>query len=156
MQTKERRAIAARLLRQKVDSILHENSTANIITMGDFNDEPSDESISMDYGARCDTANFQPTDMLNLMCPFQGKKGSHKYRETWSIIDQIMISNALVNNRSHLSILKQKAQLFEPSFLLVDDEVNMGQKPFRTYLGPRYIGGFSDHLPVFVDMVVSQ
>jgi endonuclease/exonuclease/phosphatase family metal-dependent hydrolase len=153
MQTKERRAIAGRLLRKKVDSLLHENTNANIITMGDFNDEPSDESMSVAYRSRCDTADFKPLDMLNLMCRFQGKTGSHKYQETWSIIDQIMISKPLVQNLNHLRISEQKAHIFSPDFLLQDDKVHMGQKMFRTYVGMRYFGGFSDHLPVFVDVI---
>jgi endonuclease/exonuclease/phosphatase family metal-dependent hydrolase len=153
MQTKSRRAFAGELLRQKVDSILAENSLANIITMGDFNDEPSDESITISFRSRCDTTNFQSDDMFNLMCRFEGKKGSHKFRETWSIIDQIMISKSLVKNINGLSISDQKAHIFEPDFLLEDDRVNMGKKPFRTYIGTRYHGGFSDHLPVYIDVV---
>ncbi|MCL2027259.1 MAG: endonuclease [Bacteroidales bacterium] len=155
MQTKSRRALAGNLLRQKVDSILAEDPTANIITMGDFNDEPSDESIAISFRSRCDTTNFQSDDMLNLMCRFEGKKGSHKFRETWSIIDQIMISKSLVKNINGLSISDQKAHIFDPDFLLEDDRVNMGKKPFRTYIGTRYHGGFADHLPVFID-VISQ
>ena len=156
MQTKARRAFAGRLLREKVDSILAQNPMANIITMGDFNDEPSDESMTVSFRARCDTANFQPTDMLNLMCRFEGKKGSHKFQETWSIIDQIMISKSLVKNINGLFILDQKAHIFEADFLLEDDRVNMGKKPFRTYVGPRYIGGFSDHLPIYMDLIISR
>ncbi len=153
MQTKERRAFAGRLLREKVDSIFLQNPRANIITMGDFNDEPSDESMSVAYRARCDTSNFQPGDMLNLMCRFEGKGGSHKYQETWSIIDQMMISKSLIRGLVGISVIEQKAHIFSPDFLLQDDPVNMGKKPFRTYVGPRYIGGFSDHLPIFVDVV---
>jgi len=153
MQTQSRRAFAGRLLREKVDSILAENPTANIITMGDFNDEPSDESIAVAFHSRCDTTNFQSDDMLNLMCRFEGKKGSHKFRETWSIIDHIMISKSLVKNIHGLSVLDQKAHIFEPDFLLEEDRVNMGQRPFRTYIGTRYHGGFSDHLPVFIDVI---
>jgi len=156
MRTIDRRAFAGRLLRQKVDSILAENPTANIITMGDFNDEPSDESIAVSFRSRCDTANFQSDDMLNLMCRFEGKKGSHKFRETWSIIDHIMISKSLVKNITGLSVLDQKAHIFEADFLLEDDNVNMGKKPFRTYIGPRYHGGFSDHLPVFMDVISAR
>ena len=153
MQSQGRRMFAGRLLREKVDSILAENPTANIITMGDFNDEPSDESIASAFRARCDTADFQPNDMLNLMCRFEGRYGSHKFRETWSIIDHIMVSKSLVENVHCLSVLDQKAHIFAPDFLLEDDRVNMGKRPFRTYIGARYNGGFSDHLPVFMDVI---
>jgi len=42
-------------------------------------------------------------------------------------------------------------QIFDAPFLLQDDEVWFGKKPFRTYYGAKYIGGFSDHLPVYSD-----
>ena len=41
-------------------------------------------------------------------------------------------------------------------FLLETDATHMGYKPYRTYLGPRYIGGYSDHLPIFLRLQVSQ
>ena len=49
-----------------------------------------------------------------------------------------------------------EAIIFDAGFLLEEDEKYYGKKPFRTYLGPRYHGGFSDHLPVYLDLVVDE
>ena len=45
--------------------------------------------------------------------------------------------------------------IFSPGFLLETDEINMGIKPFRTYVGFRYQNGFSDHLPIYIDLLKS-
>ncbi len=44
------------------------------------------------------------------------------------------------------------AKIFASDFLLEEDERYLGQKLFRTFVGPRYTGGISDHLPVFIDL----
>ena len=38
--------------------------------------------------------------------------------------------------------------VYDAPFLLVPDEKYGGVKPRRNYLGPRYMDGFSDHLPL--------
>ncbi|MGM0498283.1 MAG: endonuclease, partial [Bacteroidota bacterium] len=38
------------------------------------------------------------------------------------------------------------------SFLLEKDEKYIGKKPYRTYVGFKYNGGFSDHLPIILDL----
>jgi hypothetical protein len=55
-----------------------------------------------------------------------------------------------MNNK--LYTLVTDAHVFEADYLLENDEKYLGKQPFRTYLGMKYQGGFSDHLPVFVDL----
>ena len=59
----------------------------------------------------------------------------------------------LLNDKYRLHYQEGSANIFHPDFLLTDDETHGGKKPFRTYLGPRYLGGFSDHLPVYIDLI---
>ena len=40
--------------------------------------------------------------------------------------------------------------IFAPPFLLEPDTAWLGDKPRRTYAGPRYNGGLSDHLPIIL------
>ena len=51
-----------------------------------------------------------------------------------------------------LCYVEKSASIFHPDFLFVNDENYGGKKLFRTYVGPRYHGGFSDHLPVYIDL----
>lgn len=41
-----------------------------------------------------------------------------------------------------------------PSFLLIKDKTWRGERPFRTYYGFKYEGGYSDHLPLIVDFLL--
>jgi predicted extracellular nuclease len=154
MATKQLRFMAGQLLRKTVESIFAEDSNANIITMGDFNDEATDESIVEGFGAICASKGLQSysksLQMFNLMCGLKTDVGTHKYQDTWSIIDQIMVSQNLYLGENKLTA--NKANIFTADFLLVDDAKYLGKKTNRTYIGFKYNGGYSDHLPVYVDM----
>ena len=52
-----------------------------------------------------------------------------------------------------LYIKNKTAVIFNADFLLIDDQKFMGKKIFRTYIGGRYQGGFSDHLPLYIDLI---
>ncbi|MEG1572234.1 MAG: endonuclease [Bacteroidales bacterium] len=145
-----KRAFVAKVLKNAILKIYAQNPKANILVMGDFNDEPSDPSITQVLGASCQSVDTQ-TFLFNLMCPFQGKEGSNKFRQEWSIIDQIMLSPNLYFNSNKEETHIQQAHIFAPSFMLMKDEIYMGIKLFRTYNGMKYLGGFSDHLPVYWD-----
>jgi predicted extracellular nuclease len=153
--TMEKRERAGDILRKKVDSIFGSNPQARMLIMGDFNDYPDDKSITQHLKA---TLNMSDTALnknclLNLMYPYMNKNniGTHKYQQHWGILDQIIVSQALFNAKIGLRT-KNAAHIFNADFLLEKDENNMGVKPFRTYLGMKYVGGFSDHLPIFVDL----
>jgi len=78
-------------------------------------------------------------------------KGTHKHQGEWGILDQIIVSGNLLNPTNSFFTLQQDVQVFEVDFLLETDENFLGKRPFRTYIGMRYHGGFSDHLPLVVD-----
>lgn len=141
--TAPKRLAAARFLTKKVDSITKTNAHAAIIIAGDFNDEPSDESI---------TALLEEAESDRLISlPLSGNTGTTKYRSQWYLFDQVIVSKSLTHEKNGLSVKEMQIGMFP--FLLHDDERYGGEKPYRTYLGPRYQGGFSDHLPVFIDIV---
>lgn len=137
--TDHKRAAAAQLLRAALDSIVCRNPSAFVLAMGDFNTVPQDSSLHL----------LRTAPYVNLMhnTRWQGKQGSHKFRENWSTIDHIIVP------RSTLTQLhRQQSFRFDPPFLLQEDEKYMGHKPFRTFYGARHLGGYSDHLPVYVDI----
>ena len=126
--------------------------------MGDFNEEPNNESITDFLKAKSDTSNLALSDLFNLMPELHkaSQLGSHKYKGNWSFLDQVIISASLLLDKNHIHLSTDKAQVFKAGFLLEDDPVYLGKKPFRTYSGPRYLGGFSDHLPVYIDLIFSD
>jgi predicted extracellular nuclease len=147
------RIYVASILRKTVDSIFTTNKTAKIIIMGDFNDEPGDKSIIEILNAKIPGILFTENNIYNLAYPLKKKgPGTLKYRETWSLFDQIMVSGTLLANRESLHTMVSDFHIFDAAFLLQEDNKYFGLKPIRTYERFTYKGGFSDHLPVYLDL----
>ena len=153
--TKPKREFVAAVLRKQVDSLFIAENNPNIIIMGDFNDEPWDESINDFLQAKIDTATLQKNDLFNLMSSYKkdGVEGTSKYLEDWSIIDQFIVSANLISGKQPLQVLNSGAQIYNPDFLFEDDFKHLGEKPFRTYVGFSYNNGYSDHLPIYIDLI---
>ena len=149
--TVPKRNYYASVVRSLVDSLMTENPRAKVLITGDFNDYATDESMRdylrvKEYGSRL------PRDALyNLMLPLarQSLRGSHKHEDFWGCLDQFIVSDAWLTDTCGVRQVGG-AYIFDADFLLVDDEKYGGKKNYRTFLGPRYIGGFADHLPVYV------
>lgn len=145
------------MVKEHCDSILSLNLNANIVIMGDFNDSPSDKSISEALEAIPFSPNtfelevYDTTRLYNLFYQFVGNPliGTHKYQSQWSVLDQIIVSgNLLVSGK----VNARSAYIFRAPFLLEEDKKNMSVRPKRTYNGLKYNGGYSDHLPVVIEL----
>jgi endonuclease/exonuclease/phosphatase family metal-dependent hydrolase len=146
--TVPKRKFVASMVRNLSDSLLAVNPNANILIMGDLNDSPYEESVSKVLRAKMDSVNLAPDDLYDMLAGagISWKKGTIKFREEWETIDHMIISRPLLKY-THPNGL----HIFDAPFLLQDDEAWYGKKPFRTYYGAKYIGGYSDHLPVYAD-----
>lgn len=152
METIPFRAMAARNVLRQVDSIVAAStSTPKIIIMGDLNDCPTDPSIDKVLNAKPLGEN---TFLVNLITnPKElGFDGTIKHNAEWTIFDQIIVSSPVVSDTANLHYKPSSARIFSADFMLLDDESYGGKKIFRTYIGPKYFGGFSDHLPVYIDL----
>lgn len=76
--------------------------------------------------------------------------GTIKHQGSWSIFDQVIVSPGIIEGASGCRLLSEQTEIFKADFLLEPDETYTGNKPFRTYSGPSYNNGFSDHLPVSI------
>jgi len=154
VETEGNRILAAIVLRNKVDSILNMDPLAKIILMGDFNDDPEDVSIIQGLMTLAPSDSYLPDKLYNLSVePTSGPvKGTLKYRGSWNMFDQIIVSGSLLSDTQELRTGKNYYRILQNGFLVETDETYSGVKPFRTYLGFRYHGGFSDHLPVVLEM----
>ncbi len=146
----------AAFVRHKVEAILKETPNAQIIITGDFNDYPHDESFK-EY-LQTSKVKTDPNALINLMENLVEEQGigTHKNKEFWGALDQIIVTGNFFHSNSNYQLRPQKAFVFAPPFLLVPDEKYGGVKNFRTYLGPRYIGGYSDHLPVYIMLKIKD
>ena len=113
-----------------IDSITALRPSAQICVLGDFNDGPQSKTIKRGL-----------PQLKNLM---KGeKRGSYKYHGNWECIDQILVTTPLAER-----IIK--SGIYYNPMLLEDDITYGDKKPSRTYVGWKYNGGFSDHLPAFL------
>ncbi|MGM9765403.1 MAG: hypothetical protein ACI3ZO_03505, partial [Candidatus Cryptobacteroides sp.] len=129
--TAGRRIAASVALRDLCDSIIS-SGTSSVVAMGDFNDVPSSSAFNP----------LKPM-MLNMSEAFENAgEGSIRFNGRWDMIDMFWVSPAL-SGRVEMGIVKLP-------FLMVWDNVHPGFKPLRTYSGPRYLGGVSDHCPVLL------
>ncbi len=150
--SEKRRMLVAGMLRKKVKSILAGDSLANILIMGDFNDNPGDESLRKVLRAIPAQKINQDKVLINLMFPLAARnEGSYCHQHNfpeWDNLDQIIVTGNIYNDRSGIEAIGNRAYIFRKSWLMDQN----GVRPFSTFLGPRYLGGFSDHLPVYIDL----
>ncbi|MBK6609931.1 MAG: endonuclease [Sphingobacteriales bacterium] len=154
LETDPKRTYTAITLKNYVQTILKQNPQANIIIMGDLNDPPNEESVLRDLDARPDTTQFATTALYNLMHPRlkNWHEGTHKYEEHWTILDQFVVSGNLLLRTKGLATTHANAQIFTAPWLLEQEDIRLGDRLFRTYIGMKYVGGFSDHLPIILDL----
>lgn len=149
------RLFAAQKLRTEVDSLLKGRFHPQLIIMGDFNDYPTNKSINkiLEAEAPPATSEVSPLKLYHLLARKAKSRdfGSYKYRGEWGLLDHLIVSGTLLDATKNFFTNEEKANVFQPSFLLIDDEKYGDKEPFRTYKGMRYQGGFSDHLPIFTD-----
>ena len=77
--------------------------------------------------------------------------GSYRYRGEWQTLDHVIVSGSLLNGESGVRA-SRKMSVYDAGFLMEEERGMFGIRPKPTYRGPRYIGGYSDHLPVFIDL----
>jgi len=152
-ETEPRRMAVARMLRHVCDSLAHHHPRAGIVLMGDFNDEPTEPSLTEGLGALRYSGAASAHTLYNLMLHFNDG-GTHKFQKSWSIIDQFIVNGNLLSVEKGLSLKPEDAHIFKADFLVEADETNLGDRPYRTYAGMKYQGGFSDHLPIYLDIWV--
>ena len=157
LETVGSRSCSAAILRAKVDSIVSaapEGYQPKVVMMGDLNDCPTDPSVYDVLRAR-HPSELEEGCLINLFGKNDGLgfEGTLKHQADWQIFDQIIVTPAVMDDREGLHYQEGSARIFHADFMLEDDEAYHGKKLFRTYIGPRYFGGFSDHLPVYIDLI---
>ncbi len=146
MNTVALRALAAKTLLHVVDSVCSVQPGARILILGDFNDNPDDKSIQLLMrDGKCHLVELTP------VVDYGNTKGTIKHNADWAVFDQVIISPAFLSGKG-IHINDRIMHIFDADFLLKNDEKNPGKKLNRTYTGFTYEGGYSDHLPVYVDV----
>jgi predicted extracellular nuclease len=149
-----RRIVAAQTLRARLDEIFSQDSTADVIMLGDLNDEPSNNSVSKTLRATGDLNQVLASSdgtLYNFMAGYQGI-GTYYYQNHWERIDHAIISKGLFDNKG-FSIIRNSFAVFHRTYMFERDrDGKPTEKPFRTFAGQRYLGGYADHLPILLEI----
>lgn len=147
-ETQQKRDLAAGILRHKLDSLLLKNPNCKFLLMGDFNATPEETCFTKILGATQEKSKSGSTKLVNMARFWKNEKiGTIRSRGKWEIFDQFICSDNLLEGDG-LQISPKETNICKASFLFEDDKRYLGKKPFRTYMGPIYHGGVSDHLPI--------
>ncbi len=133
-----RRAAAKGVLERAVDSLLRIDPASRILVMGDFNEAAITVAGLAAPPFAAPHAVPSTAVAASTPAPPAAAPGTIKYHGRWEQIDHFFVS----------PLMEGHMQIFAPPFLLEDDPAYLGTKPRRTYIGPRYHGGLSDHLPI--------
>ncbi len=138
-----KRAFILSEIRGRILSLLNKDKE-HVILCGDFNENPDDENLIKIL--------FDDSQNKVLENPFLELFSTRNYStfhyKSGLLFDQIILSKSLFNN--DLAISYKKAGIFN-SEKISSRTGNFKGRPFRTYAGTRYLGGYSDHFPVFVE-----
>lgn len=155
-ESEPKRVYVASVLRKAVDSLFQKDPNARIVIMGDFNDEPSNTSLNKTLGAtewQREVANELPSKALyNLGAAIERRGEGTEYYKGWDVLDQIIVSGSLLDGRSKATT-RDEETVFNADLVIFKDKAG-NRLPNRTYTGPIYRGGFSDHFPVFIPIYV--
>lgn len=138
-ETAYKRLVASKKVLDIIEKLKKKYLDPKIIIIGDFNDNPNNSSIQflMKNDEICNT-----TEKL-----WTRDRGSLNHEFQWNLFDQIFISRNLLEpfkNGYHF----ESVNIFDSKFVSHSKGKYKGQ-PFRTYIGKKYMGGFSDHFPVY-------
>jgi len=160
-ETEEKRMRFADVLRKNVDSLFRMNKNANIIIIGDLNDNPNNKSVADVLKAQKVSDKTKPETLYNLSYSnFENKEYSYYYhdynndKKEWNMFDQIIVSDHIISKKTGLTLAEKKENIFKKDWMLYKNKSGE-MLPNRTYGGKKYYGKYSDHLPVYINFSVN-
>lgn len=148
-----RRVTVALKVRSILDEIRKDDPQANLLLMGDFNDDPFNKSISEVLQAQAEPINLAPDALFNAhyLMHQVDSVGTLTYRGKWNLFDQILLSPSLLQPSRKLSYIPQSVGIHRPEFMQVGGDGPAKDMPRRAiYRGEFQKNGYSDHFPVYV------
>jgi len=135
----DKRVAAAKIACNFIDSVQKANGYP-IIFLGDLNDHPENNAPKL------------IDERLHPMITKESgpTKGTHFYNNEWGILDHIYVSANFIDKKN--GVVSNSGQIHNFPFLMEEYKGNI--QPKRTYAGSKYLGGYSDHLPVSIQFKI--
>lgn len=133
-----------------MDNSFAANKNASIILLGDFNDEPYDSSLVKILKATGDKhlvldSNYLYNPMVALKT---AGLGTHRHGDNWNLLDQCIVSRSVMPFLTDVRIFNTESMFLKSRSKFADPE----KRPWPTYSGSKYLGGYSDHLPIVITL----
>ncbi len=143
------REAAAAAVKEVCDQITAEHKDADIIIMGDLNDDPNSKSVSSVLQTKYKKEEIKSGDLYNpWLAQLKKGQGTLAYGGAWNLFDQIIVSSGLVNAGAD-EFRFYDAKSYSRGDMTQKISPYMGS-PYRAYGGSRFIGGYSDHFPTYI------
>ncbi|MBO6517306.1 MAG: endonuclease/exonuclease/phosphatase family protein [Bacteroidia bacterium] len=153
-ESEPKRRQAAKSLLELKDSLIKSDPKANLVIMGDFNDEPTNVSITEELGAVSAAEGISNTQVFNAMWALkESGKGTYCFRGNWNMLDQLMVNGNLLNGKTW-DYQPNSAEILDSKWLRQGEGKYEGY-PLRTFGGRKYLKGYSDHFAVSILLLSS-
>lgn len=147
-----KRVKAASVVKEKIDSIQLWHPEAMIVIMGDMNGRANTRAQQVLGTKNPERQKINSCDLYNTGYYLLGRiRGSYRFRGEWQTLDHMIVSGTLLDGK-HGLYSSARMKIVASDFLLEEEKGSYGKRPRPTYRGQRYVGGYSDHLPVFIDL----
>ena len=152
--SRPKRVAAAKVSKSLVDSLQSKDPYAKIFVMGDLNDDPTNESVKKVLQAKSEKSDVDLKDIYNPYENMFTEKGfgTTAWRDAWSLFDQIMFTQPLIEKDDYSSFRFYKAGIYNKLYL-TNKRGRWKGYPFRSFADGGFSGGFSDHFPVYVYLI---
>ncbi|WP_299225824.1 endonuclease/exonuclease/phosphatase family protein [uncultured Psychroserpens sp.] len=152
--SRPKRVAAAKVSKRVVDSLQSINPYAKIFIMGDLNDDPTNDSVKKILKAE---RNKNKVGLKGIYNPYENmfKKsgfGTTAWRDAWSLFDQIMFTQPLLEKEDYSSFRFYKAGIYNKVYL-TNKRGRWKGYPLRSFSDGGFTNGFSDHFPVYVYVI---
>jgi len=125
---------------------------AKVVVLGDLNDDPDSPSVKTHLSAIGKAKKVRKGNTYNPMFSFYKKGlGTTAYRDAWSLFDQVILTRAFLK-KNQTGYRFYQANIYNPRYMVQKAGRYKGY-PYRTFAGGEYLGGYSDHFPVYVALV---
>lgn len=139
------RNLILQTLREHIDQLFAKDPAANIVLLGDFNGNPNDADARSILQTSV-LKNEENKDLYNPMLSIGHGIGTTMHQGNWLLYDQMIFSKAMLSTESEIAFQSMHIYTSEK---IMDRRRKFQGVPFRTFQGKRYLGGFSDHFPIF-------
>lgn len=151
------RSAVGRALRVMVDSVMQHRAKPLVVLTGDFNAFYPEPLFERDLGVRLPGAvdSVCEKSLYLLSHNMRGRadvRGTYKFQGQWNQLDQFVVNGRLLNDKGSIRTSAAHCRIVDFPFLLKKEKSGEGYRPLRTYLGTYYQGGYSDHLPLVLDI----